>query len=240
VILPILGLGAIAAAAIYFFRNHDFISSGTYLKFLVALICIVIIAFYVHQLARAALIIVALIALEISPGISNTFYERSFFGVHKIFQTKNGQFRALAHGTTLHGAIRIRNPDGSAHAGPITPLTYYHPQGVLAQTLQLLPAQANGREIAVVGLGAGAHACNGASTDRWTYFEIDHVVIKIAKDPNQFGFLSRCAPAAQIILGDARLTLGEQPVSAFDYLLIDAFSSDTIPIHLLTREAIAL
>jgi hypothetical protein len=239
--LPILGLGAIAAAAIYFFRNHDFISSGTYLKYLVALACIMVIAFYLHQLARAALIIVALIATGISPsGISNTSYERSFFGVHKIFLTGKGQFRALAHGTTLHGAIRIRNPDGSAYAGSITPLTYYHPQGVLAQTLHLLPAQANGRDVAVVGLGAGAHACNGASGDRWTYFEIDPVVIKIAKDPDQFGFLSHCAPAAKIILGDARLTLTEQQTSTFDYLLIDAFSSDTIPIHLLTREAIAL
>ena len=240
-ILPILGLGVIAAAAIYFFRDHDFISSGTYLKYLVALVCIVIIAFYVHQLARAALIVVALIASEISPsGSTNTFYERSFFGVHKIFETGKGQFRALAHGTTLHGAIRIRNPDGSPYTGPITPLTYYHPQGVLAQTLQLLPPQINGREVAVVGLGAGAHSCNGMTRDRWTYFEIDPVVINIARDPNQFGFLSHCAPTAKIILGDARLTLAEQPTSAFDYLLIDAFSSDTIPIHLLTREAIAL
>jgi hypothetical protein len=240
-ISPIIGLGVIAAAAIYLFRDHDFISSGTYLKYLVALVCIVIIAFYVHQLARAALIVVALITSEISPaGVSNATYERSFFGVNKIFQTGRGQFRALAHGTTLHGAIRIRNPDGSAYTGPITPLTYYHLQGVLAQTLHLLPAQPNGRDVAVVGLGAGAHACNGASGDRWTYFEIDPIVIKIAKDPDQFGFLSHCAPAAKIILGDARLTLAKQQTSAFDYLLIDAFSSDTIPIHLLTREAIAL
>jgi spermidine synthase len=104
----------------------------------------------------------------------------------------------------------------------------------------LLPPQINGREVGVVGLGPGAHSCNGLTRDRWTYFEIDPVVIKIAKDPEQFGFLSNCAPAAKIILGDARLTLAEQPPSAFDYLLIDAFSSDTIPIHLLTREAIAL
>ncbi len=211
------------------------------IRYLVAVTSIVIIGLYVHQLARAALVVAALLALEMSPaGILNTSYERSFFGVHKIFLKDNGQFRALAHGTTLHGAIRIRNPDGSKYTGPITPLTYYHPQGVLAQTLQLLPPQINGREFAVVGLGAGAHSCNGLTRDRWTYFEIDPVVIKIAKDPEQFGFLSHCAPAAKIVLGDARLTLAEQPASAFDYLLIDAFSSDTIPIHLLTREAIAL
>ncbi len=156
-----------------------------------------------------------MLALEISPAdILNTSYERSFFGVHKIFLKDNGQFRALAHGTTLHGAIRIKNPDGSKYTGPITPLTYYHPKGVLAQTLQLLPPQINGRDVAVVGLGTGAHSCNGMTRDRWTYFEIDPVVIKIARDPEQFGFLSNCAPAAKIILGDARLTLAEQPASA--------------------------
>ena len=240
-ILPVLGLGLIVAAGIYVFREHDFISSNSYHKYLIGVMTVVIIGLYVHQLARAALIIAALLALEMSPaGILNTSYERSFFGVNKIFLKENGQFRALAHGTTLHGAIRIKNPDGSKYTGPITPLTYYHPKGVLAQTLQLLPTQANGRDIAVVGLGTGAHACNGMNGDRWTYFEIDQVVINIAKDPDQFGFLSNCAPAAKIILGDARLTLAEQPTSVFDYLLIDAFSSDTIPIHLLTREAIAL
>ena len=129
----------------------------------------------------------------------------------------------------MHGAIRVKNPDSSKYAGPITPLTYYHPLGVLAQTLQVLPPQINGRDVAVVGLGAGAHSCNGMTRDRWTYFEIDPVVIKIARDPEQFGFLSHCTPTAKIVLGDARLTLAEQPPSAFNYLLIDAFSSDTIP-----------
>jgi spermidine synthase len=228
-------------AGIYLFREYEFISSNNYYRYLVALASVAIICLYVHHLARAALIIAALVTLEISPvGFLNTTYERSFFGVHKIYLRDKGQFRALAHGTTLHGAIRVRNPDGSKYTGPVTPLTYYHPQGVLAQTLLLLPPQINGREVAVVGLGAGAHSCNGMTRDRWTYFEIDPVVIKIARNPDQFGFLSHCAPTAKIILGDARLTLAGQPPSSFDYLLIDAFSSDTIPIHLLTREAIAL
>lgn len=240
-VLPVIGLGLIVAAGIYVFREHDFINSNSYHKYLIGVMSVAIIGLHVHQLARVALIIAALLALELSPANNlNTSYERSFFGVHKIFLQNHGQFRALAHGTTLHGAIRIKNPDGSKYTGPITPLTYYHPKGVLAQTLQLLPPQINGREIAVVGLGTGAHSCNGLTRDHWTYFEIDPVVIRIAKDPELFGFLSNCAPAAKIILGDARLTLAEQPASEFDYLLIDAFSSDTIPIHLLTREAIAL
>jgi hypothetical protein len=239
--LPVFGLALLVAGGIHLFREHEFISSNTYFRYLVAVVSIAIIGLYVHQLTRAALIMTALVALEMSPaGILNTSYERSFFGVHKIYLKDNGQFRALSHGTTLHGAIRVRNPDGSKYTGPITPLTYYHPNGVLSQTLQLLPPQINGRDVAVVGLGAGAHSCNGMTRDHWTYFEIDPVVIKIARDPEQFGFLSHCAPTAKIILGDARLTLAAQPASAFDYLLIDAFSSDTIPIHLLTREAIAL
>ena len=240
-ILPVIGLGLMVAAGIYVFRESNFISSNSYHKYLVGVMSVMIIGLYVHQLTRVALIVAALLALEMSPvDILNTSYERSFFGVNKVFLQNNGQFLALAHGTTLHGAIRIKNPDGSEYTGPITPLTYYHPKGVLAQTLQLLPPQINGREVAVVGLGTGAHSCNGLTRDRWTYFEIDPVVIKIAKNPEQFGFLSTCAPAAKVILGDARLTLAEQTTSEFDYLVIDAFSSDTIPIHLLTREAIAL
>jgi hypothetical protein len=239
--LPVFGLALLLAAGIYLFREHDFVNSSLHYRYLVALASLAIIGLFAHQLARAALIIAALVALEISPaGFLNTSYERSFFGVHKIYLRDNGQFRALSHGTTLHGAIRISNPDGTKYTGPITPLTYYHPKGVLAQTLQLLPPQVNGRDVAVVGLGAGAHSCNGLTRDHWTYFEIDPVVIEIARDPDQFGFLAHCAPGAKIVLGDARLTLAEQPESAFDYLLIDAFSSDTIPIHLLTREAIAL
>ncbi|HUQ36886.1 MAG TPA: fused MFS/spermidine synthase [Aestuariivirga sp.] len=238
--LPVFGLALLLAAGIYLFREHDFVNSSLHYSYLVALASLAIIGLFVHQLARAALIIAALVAVEISPaGFLNT-YERSFFGVHKIYLRDNGQFRALSHGTTLHGAIRVRNPDGSKYTGPITPLAYYHPNSVLAQTLLLLPPQINGRDVAVVGLGPGAHSCNGLTRDRWTYFEIDPVVIKIARDPDQFGFLSHCAPTAKIVLGDARLTLAEQPESVFDYLLIDAFSSDTIPIHLLTREAIAL
>jgi spermidine synthase len=240
-VLPVIGLGLIVATGIYVFRENEFISSNSYHRYLVGVMSAVIIGLYAHQLRRVVLIVAALIALETSAAdILNTSYARSFFGVSKVFLQEQGQFRTLAHGTTVHGAIRIKNPDGSEYTGPITPLTYYHPEGALAQTLQLLPPQINGREVAVVGLGTGAHSCNGLTRDRWTYFEIDPVVIRIASDPEQFGFLSTCAPAAKIILGDARLTLAEQQASKFDYLLIDAFSSDAIPIHLLTREAIAL
>jgi hypothetical protein len=167
-------------------------------------------------------------------------YERSFFGVHKVETQKAGQFRVLSHGTTIHGAMRIRNPDGTPFEGRPKPLTYYHPDGPIAETLRAVPAAANGRRLGVIGLGAGAHACNGVDADRWTFFEIDPLVVKIATDRSQFRFLSTCAPQARLILGDARLTLAKEPRGLFDNLLVDAFSSDSIPVHLLTREAIAL
>ena len=149
-------------------------------------------------------------------------------------------FRVLTHGTTVHGAEQVKNADGTPYTGPVTPLTYYHPNGVLAETLHLLPAQATGRDIAIIGLGTGAHACNGMAGDRFSYYEIDALVAKIARDASKFNFLAKCAPDAKIVLGDARLTLADQAPASFNYMLIDAFSSDSIPVHLLTREALAL
>ena len=167
-------------------------------------------------------------------------YERSFFGVHKLETVEEGRFRVLAHGTTIHGAMRLLNSDGTPATGRPTPLTYYHPDGGIADALRAVPERAEGRRIGVVGLGAGAHACNGTARDEWTYFEIDAAVERIARDPKIFRFLSECAPSARVVLGDARLTLADEPAARFDTLLIDAFSSDAIPVHLLTREAIEI
>jgi hypothetical protein len=201
--------------------------------------CIVIGAFR-HNLVRAVLIPATFILLAFQADtIFGSSFHRSFFGVYRISLNENGQFRVLSHGTTVHGAMRVANADGSPYQGPITPLTYYHPQGVLAETLHLLPANPAGRDIAIVGLGAGAQACNGQASDRFTYFEIDGLVEKIARDPKLFNFMEKCSPSAPVILGDARLTLADQPKS-YDYLLLDAFSSDSIPVHLMTREAFKL
>ena len=93
--------------------------------------------------------------------------------------------------------------------------------------------------IGVVGLGAGTLACYARPGQSWRFYEIDPLVAKIARDPAKFSFLSRCLPHAPIEIGDARLSLARQPSRSSDILVIDAFSSDAIPMHLLTREAIA-
>jgi hypothetical protein len=194
-----------------------------------------------HPLVQASLIPFVFVLLAFKFGsVFGTVFERSFYGVYRMSIHENGQFRVLTHGTTIHGAMRIANPDGTPYTGPVKPLSYYHSDGVLAETLKRLPLNPAGRDIAIVGLGTGAQACNGMAGDRFTYYEIDALVAKIALDASKFRFMSECAPNAKIILGDARLTLADQTQASYDYLLLDAFSSDSIPVHLLTREALAL
>jgi hypothetical protein len=167
---------------------------------------------------------------------------RSFFGVAKITETRDGQFRLLQHGTTLHGGQRIREADGRLAAiDPPELLLYYWDGSAIAETFAAVRARLD-RPIrfAVIGLGAGSLACRAAPNDTVHYYEIDAAVIGIARDPYLFSFLWACRPDVPIILGDARLTLAEAPDGAYDLIIVDAFSSDAIPIHLLTREAMAI
>jgi spermidine synthase len=97
-----------------------------------------------------------------------------------------------------------------------------------------------GAAIGVVGLGTGTLACYSQPAQSWTFFEIDPVMVRIASDPNRFSFLSRCAPTARIVVGDARIRLAAERPATFDILAVDAFSSDSVPMHLLTREALGV
>lgn len=173
------------------------------------------------------------------PDISPIETSRSFFGVHKVAEVSGGRARVLYHGNTIHGAQRLRNDDGTPVSGPPLPHTYYYFGGPFAEAIGAART-ARGRldHVAVVGLGTGSLACHRKDGEHWTFFEIDPEVIRIARDPHRFEFLSRCAPDAPVIVGDARLTLEASPVS-YDLIVLDAFSSDTIPVHLLTREAFA-
>jgi hypothetical protein len=165
---------------------------------------------------------------------------RSFFGVNRVLEIRDGQFRALVHGTTIHGAIRIREANGAPSVGAPTPATYYLPDGPLGDAIAAA-RQTHGvlRHIAIVGLGAGALACDMRPGEPITFYEIDPVVVRLASDPSRFRYLRDCAPNAKLIVGDARLTLSAQS-KVSDVIVVDAFSSDAIPVHLLTREAIAL
>ena len=162
------------------------------------------------------------------------FRERSFFGVHRVMlQPEPVGARILLHGTTVHGAQFV-DPEKAT-----TPLTYYHPQGPLGTIFDSFPGW-RFLNVGVVGLGAGATACYARRGQDWTFFEIDPVVERIARDERFFTFLRDCKPDAKVVIGDARLSLQNVPDGRFDLLILDAFSSDAIPVHLLTAEAFAL
>jgi SAM-dependent methyltransferase len=153
---------------------------------------------------------------------------RNFFGTLRVSQ--NAEFTTLTHGTTNHGMQR-RN------VSPPEPAMYYHRRGPVDKALAARPA----RRVAVIGLGCGAMAAYAAPGDEWTFFEIDPAVVAIAQDSRFFTFLNECkASTLTITLGDARRKLAEVPDGAFDLLAVDAFSSDAVPTHLLTREALEL
>ena len=167
---------------------------------------------------------------------------RSFFGVSRVFDTADGQFRLLQHGTTLHGGQRIRQANGEPAAiDPPEPLLYYWDGSAISQALEAVRARLDDpMRFAVIGLGAGALACRAGPQDTVRYYEIDPAIVRMARAPHLFSFLRICRPDVPIILGDARLTLAEAPDGAYDLIIVDAFSSDAIPIHLLTREAMAI
>jgi hypothetical protein len=162
--------------------------------------------------------------------------ERSFFGVYRVLEDVNPvKGRLLFDGTTLHGAQSL---DASRR---LEPTTYYTTTGPVGDVFAAWTDRPTGARIGVVGLGTGSLACYGATGERWTFFEIDPVVERIAEDPAFFTFLRDC-PSEQrvVVLGDGRLSLQREGPDSFDMLILDAFSSDAIPVHLITREALAL
>jgi hypothetical protein len=170
-----------------------------------------------------------------------TMTVRSFFGVHKISETADGRFRLLTHGTTMHGAQQLRDDNGGPLDGRPEPLLYYYDGSAIAQAIDAVRDRVGGPiRYAVVGLGAGSLACRAGPADTVHYYEIDPLIVRIAHDASLFTFLSECRSDVPITLGDARLTLAEAPDGAYDLIIVDAFSSDAIPIHLLTREAVAI
>ena len=165
---------------------------------------------------------------------------RSFFGVTRIEDLDNGTIRTMIHGTTLHGAIRLRNADGSPVSGRPTPTSYYTLAGPMGETIAAIrKTRGSIDHAAIVGLGAGTLACHFGPSEQVTFYEIDPVVAQLATDRTRFRFLSDCEAKYDIVLGDARLTLAQQDRLS-DVIVIDAFSSDAIPMHLLTREAVGV
>ncbi|GIQ74099.1 hypothetical protein BraRD5C2_25370 [Bradyrhizobium sp. RD5-C2] len=185
------------------------------------------------------LAVLAFVITKLDPLFTPIEQVRSFFGVHRVVEDRSGQFRILMHGTTAHGAERVRNADGTPVSGRPEPTTYYYVGGPISDAIAAArKAQGRLARVAAVGLGTGSLACHRQDGEAWTFFELDPHVVRIARDPALFRFLSECGPDIRIVLGDARLTLTTS-AERYDLIMLDAFSSDAIPVHLLTREAFA-
>lgn len=166
---------------------------------------------------------------------------RSFFGVHKIVVTSNGQYHVLMHGTTIHGAEKYQNDDGTPVTGRPEPITYYHKDGGIGQAIAAMrERKGSPLRVAVIGLGSGTLACASEPGETWKYFEIDQTMVDTAKDPKYFSYISKCDPDMKPVIGDARLTFAKEPAGIYDLIIVDAYSSDAIPIHLATEEAMEI
>jgi len=194
----------------------------------------------------AFVVALAFVAMRLYPTVEvRNETLRSFFGVHKIFESEDGRFRVLKNGSTIHGAEKIETEDGQPVSGRPQPITYYHEKSAMNQVIRAVRERKNALlhaplRAAVIGLGSGSLACHIAPGENWRFFEIDPTIIEIARDPKRFTFLSSCAPNLPIVLGDARLTFAEEPDHVYDLIIVDAYSSDAIPIHLATAEAMAI
>jgi hypothetical protein len=156
---------------------------------------------------------------------------RNFYSVHRVLRDDQNGFRWLTNGATVHGGQRL------ADTLAPEPLTYYTPAGPAGDAFNELSA--SGQSIGVIGLGAGALMHFAEPGQRWRFFEIDPAVPRIAGNPKFFNFLPRARAPFDVVAGDARLSLSRD-TTRFDILVLDAFSSDAVPVHLLTREALEL
>jgi SAM-dependent methyltransferase len=181
--------------------------------------------------AAVSLAVLAHLTLPRRDDGSVLYAARSFFGVHRVLESQDRTMHRLTHGTTLHGWQRLGT-------GRCEPTSYYHPDGPIGQLFRA--GRTGTRDVAVIGLGAGGLACYAPAGSRWTFLEIDPLVERIARDPALFTFLALSPGAPRVVIGDGRIRLRELAAGTLDTLVIDAFSSDAVPVHLLTREFVAL
>jgi hypothetical protein len=182
-------------------------------------------------LAIGLVVIASIITVRARPGI--LLKERNFFGVREVREDPEKQLRMLMHGTTSHGA---QSMDPGRR---LEPVSYYHKPGPVGDVFRALPPVA-GRKVGIIGLGAGGLASYAGAGEEWTFYEIDPDIARVAADTNYFTYLRDTPAKVDVVLGDGRLALAQAPDRHYDMLVLDAFSSDAIPTHLLTLEALSL
>jgi spermidine synthase len=165
------------------------------------------------------------------------YQTRTFFGVLKVEHTKENNTRRLVHGTTNHGIQRVE-PEARRES-----VSYFHPTGPYGQVFAAFSGPKAKKNIAVTGLGIAALVNYCEQGQSLTYYEIDPAVVTIAQDPTLFTYYNDAQARGvdlRVVVGDARLKMLEAPDGAYDMIILDAFTSDAIPVHLLTREAMEM
>lgn len=160
------------------------------------------------------------------------YAERSFFGQYRV--NRGLGMTVLQHGSTLHGA-QSQDPLKRRE-----PLTYYLRLGPLGDVFATTGVSSVPRRVAVVGLGTGTAAAYANEGEDWTFYELDPGIERIARDTSYFTYLADSPAPVRVVLGDARISLQREEDRVYDLIVLDAFSSDAIPTHLLTREAMAI
>jgi hypothetical protein len=185
----------------------------------------------------ASLTALALVLIRLYPAdAGRTETVRSFFGVHKIVLTPH--YHVLMHGTTIHGAEKFQNADGTPVTGRPEPITYYHKDGGIGRAIAAIRERKGAPlRVAVIGLGAGTLTCASEPGETWKFFEIDQSMVDTARDPKFFTYIRSCEPDLKPVIGDARLTFAREADGIYDMIIVDAYSSDAIPVHLATQEA---
>jgi hypothetical protein len=184
-------------------------------------------------LGVGALMLAAMLHLDV--GNETLLTERNFFGVWRVTNSSSGDLRRLYHGSTIHGLQLIGN-DRECEA-----VSYYHKDGPIGQVFEVYNAKATNLPVAVAGLGSGTIATYSAPGQQFDFYDIDPASVRIASDPQWFTYLSKCTRGSyRVILGDARLKLREAPNAQYGVIILDAFSSDAVPAHLLTSQALEL
>lgn len=194
-----------------------------------------------RQLTAALMMFAAVVMLP--SAVKRGHAQRSYYGVYRVSLSEGGDFNVLTHGTTLHGAQRLRGLDGKL-ISDVTPGTYYYPGSPMAEAVKIAQARLDAEgelgRFGVIGLGAGSLSCYSRKHEAWRFFEIDPIVVDIAAKSNHFTFLANCQPKLDVVIGDARLTLAKEEDNSFDLIIVDAFTSDAVPVHLMTAEALQL
>ena len=187
------------------------------------------------RFGSAALVVVILSLLPIGTQGTVLFQVRDFYGVHSVVSDPAGTRHLLIDGVTIHG-VQMNDP-----ARRDVPSSYYSPSGPAGDLFRAESARSASWRVGVIGLGSGALSCYASEGQRWTYFELDPTVERIARDPRLFTYLHDCpGGGTDVVIGDARLSLGADRRTKFNLLVVDAFGSDAVPTHLLTRQAIQL